>query len=298
LGRRIYKTSSAGTSVLAYDGDNLIEEATTSGAVVARYTETDDLDEPLAMLRSGTTNFYEADGLGSITSLSSGTGSLAQTYGYDSFGKHTSSSGSLTNSFQYTARESDPETSLYFYRARYYDQLTGRFLSEDPLGGGEDGKPNFYAYASNDPVDRFDPTGLSDLLYLRGSQTLVLLDGNGNIAGIYPAGNNVSSNAVNDNGVTPTVPYQPGTYDPGPYHPHPEASDPEGPFGQNGIFLFPRPGCAGCGVHSGRRNRRDRAKRKGPQHATNGCIRSTDELTKKILDLANAGDPLKHLYVR
>lgn len=42
--------------------------------------------------------------------------------------------GSLTNPFQYTAREFDPETSLYYYRARYYDPTSGRFLSEGPLG--------------------------------------------------------------------------------------------------------------------------------------------------------------------
>jgi hypothetical protein len=33
MGRRIYKSSSNSTSVFAYDGDNLIEEANTSGAV-------------------------------------------------------------------------------------------------------------------------------------------------------------------------------------------------------------------------------------------------------------------------
>jgi RHS repeat-associated protein len=44
---------------------------------------------------------------------------LAQTHTFDSFGKQTASSGSLTNPFQYTGREFDPETSLYYYRARY-----------------------------------------------------------------------------------------------------------------------------------------------------------------------------------
>ena len=33
--------------------------------------------------------------------------------------KLTASSGSLTNPFQDTARESDTETGLYYYRARY-----------------------------------------------------------------------------------------------------------------------------------------------------------------------------------
>jgi uncharacterized protein RhaS with RHS repeats len=131
--RRIYKSSSSGTSVYAYDGDNLVEETNSAGAVVARYAQTQRIDEPLAMLRSSATSYYHADGLGSITSLSGGAGSLAQTYTFDSFGKQTASSGSLTNPFQYAARESDSETGLYFYRARYYDPSSGRFLSEDPL---------------------------------------------------------------------------------------------------------------------------------------------------------------------
>jgi RHS repeat-associated protein len=116
------------------------------------------MDEPLAMLRSLSTNYYQADGLGSITSLSNTAGALAQTYAFDSFGKQTSSSGSLTNPFQYTAREFDAETSLYFYRARYYDQNIGRFLSEDRLGFAMG--PDFYSYTGNDPVGQIDPSGL------------------------------------------------------------------------------------------------------------------------------------------
>ncbi len=134
FGRRIYKSSLSGTSVFAYDGDNLIEETNSSGAVVARYEDSQNIDEPLAMLRSGATSYYHADGLGSVSSLSNAAGSIANTYTYDSFGKLTASTGSLVNPFQYTARESDSETGLYYYRARYYDPRSGRFLSEDPLG--------------------------------------------------------------------------------------------------------------------------------------------------------------------
>ena len=46
-----------------------------------------------------------------------------------------------------------------YYRARYYDPSTGRFLNEDPIGivGGI----NLYQYTDNDPADLLDPSGLS-----------------------------------------------------------------------------------------------------------------------------------------
>ncbi|HEY1471032.1 MAG TPA: RHS repeat-associated core domain-containing protein [Candidatus Acidoferrum sp.] len=157
FGRRIYKSSSAGTSIYVYDGVNLVEETNASGAALARYPRTENVDEPLAMLRGGASSYYQTDGLGSVTSLSNSSGTLANTYTYDSFGNTTSSSGSLTNSFQYTGREFDSETALYYMRARYFDPKTGRFLSEDPLQfvAGI----NFYPYALNAPVNLRDPSG-------------------------------------------------------------------------------------------------------------------------------------------
>ena len=47
---------------------------------------------------------------------------------------------------------------INYYRARYYNPTTGRFLSEDPLGFRAG--PNFYAYAGDDPIDFKDPFGL------------------------------------------------------------------------------------------------------------------------------------------
>jgi RHS repeat-associated protein len=45
-----------------------------------------------------------------------------------------------------------------YYRARYYDQTTGRFLSEDPISfkGGID----FYEYVDNEATKSRDPFGL------------------------------------------------------------------------------------------------------------------------------------------
>ena len=42
-----------------------------------------------------------------------------------------------------------------FYRARYYDSSTGRFISEDPIGFGS------YAYVDNSPMGFIDPSGMS-----------------------------------------------------------------------------------------------------------------------------------------
>jgi RHS repeat-associated protein len=159
FGMRIYKSSSGGTSVFAYDGDKLIEETNASGVVVSRYAQARNIDEPLAMLRSSATSYYSADGLGSVTSLTNSSGAAAETYTYDSFGKVTASSGSVTNPFQYTGREMDAETGLYYYRARYYDPASGRFLSEDPVRFSAG--VNFYDYVYNNPVRYADPMGLS-----------------------------------------------------------------------------------------------------------------------------------------
>jgi len=57
----------------------------------------------------------------------------------------------------FAAPESDIETDLYYYRARYYDSSVGRFISEDPIG--INGGINFYAFVGNSPVDLVDPSG-------------------------------------------------------------------------------------------------------------------------------------------
>lgn len=158
FGRRVEKISPTTTSIFVYDGANLIETVDSAGGIVARYSQTQNVDEPLAESRSGTTSYYEQDGLGSVTSLSNAVGALAQTYTFDSFGNQTASSGSLTNFFRYTAREFDTETNLYFYRARYYDPNAGRFISEDSKGFAGDG-PDLYEYTLNNPVGWIDPMG-------------------------------------------------------------------------------------------------------------------------------------------
>jgi RHS repeat-associated protein len=99
------------------------------------------------------------DHLGSTRDLVDNTGTVRNHIVYDAFGGIVSQSDpAFGTRYLFTGREFDSETGLYYYRARYYDPATGRFLSEDPLRF-DAGTANFYAYVGNDPIGKTDPTG-------------------------------------------------------------------------------------------------------------------------------------------
>jgi hypothetical protein len=50
FGRRIQKASTGATVNYVYDGDNVLEEISSSATLIARYTMGLGVDEPLAML--------------------------------------------------------------------------------------------------------------------------------------------------------------------------------------------------------------------------------------------------------
>jgi RHS repeat-associated protein len=77
---------------------------------------------------------------------------------YEAFGNSAGgSSGTPTNRLANT-REKDAASGLYNHGFRYYDPLTGRYVSRDPIGYG-DGM-NLYQYVGGNPVNGFDPVGL------------------------------------------------------------------------------------------------------------------------------------------
>ena len=77
---------------------------------------------------------------------------------YNAFGEIISeSNANVDHIFGFTARERDNESSLNYYRNRYYNPTTGRFLTADPI---RDDFENSYRYVNNDPVNNVDPSGL------------------------------------------------------------------------------------------------------------------------------------------
>ncbi|EPE7491372.1 L,D-transpeptidase family protein [Cronobacter universalis] len=76
--------------------------------------------------------------------------------------------------------------------------------------------------------------------------------------------------------------------------PHYHTPDPEGPYGMYGIIRFTVPGHFGIGLHSGRAHHRQNP---GPQHATQGCIRTTDDAMFQIRNIMRLS-PLTTIEVR
>jgi RHS repeat-associated protein len=157
FGRRIQKSGPLGTTNYLYSGSNVINALSASGSVIAAYVQGQGVDAPLAQSETGTQSYYEADGLGSLTSFSNSAAALANTITYDSYGNVIGSTGTLNDYFRYTGREFDQETNIYYYRTRYYDPSIGRFLSED--GARLVGGVNFYRYVRDNPVNLNDPLG-------------------------------------------------------------------------------------------------------------------------------------------
>jgi len=167
LGRRLEKNVSGTITRYFFDGSRVVEERDGSDVVVATYVYGSWIDEILTMNRGGNTYYYHQNSLGSIAAVTNGVGAVVERYEYDAYGNVSVFDGSYSslpgsaigNPYMFTGREYDPETGFYYYRARYYDPVWGRFLQQDPLGY-VDGM-NLYEYVRENPVNWVDPRGLA-----------------------------------------------------------------------------------------------------------------------------------------
>ncbi len=155
LGERTSKTlASQQPTSYYYDLSELILEK--KGTALTTYVHGPTTDELLVDSRGYS---YHTDGQGSVMALTDNNGLKANTYSYSAFGLTKSQTGTVVNSWQYTGRQFDSETGLYFNRNRYYNPWIGRFMTQDPIGirGGV----NLYGYVQNSPVNLIDPSGLT-----------------------------------------------------------------------------------------------------------------------------------------
>ena len=198
LNRRIQKTISnlddgyggltgdipAGTTDYLYDGQQIIEERndgsptawtkvyfwgqyidelmffavpTESGATVYRVLS-DLLYRSTALVTTSNvvTEAYDTDAYGN-TLCYSGPGTDDEWFTDDDVTTHNPINATI-----FTGRLYDPESQIYYYRARYYSPSIGRFLSRDPLKNAALRQgPNLYWYVRNNAVNKVDPMGLA-----------------------------------------------------------------------------------------------------------------------------------------
>ena len=81
---------------------------------------------------------------------------------YDAFGNTIVSEGGWPSRCGFSTKIQDAETGLYYYEYRFFDPLTGRWISKDPIG--EEGGVNLYGFVDNDGLNSIDATGLSKLI--------------------------------------------------------------------------------------------------------------------------------------
>lgn len=107
--------------------------------------------------------YYQPNNLTSTSIQTDTNGNVVQHYEYSAFGqsRYTQSSTTFKVSRRYTGQVLDDATGLYYYNARYYDSVLGRFVEPDTeIPDISDPQSyNRYSYCLNDPLRFTDPNG-------------------------------------------------------------------------------------------------------------------------------------------
>ncbi|MEE4265201.1 MAG: RHS repeat-associated core domain-containing protein [Desulfobacteraceae bacterium] len=178
-------TTGEGTYRYTYDGDNLrvrkvgggntvyyIRDG--AGQVIAEYNGSGDLiaeyiyaaGRRIAKITaSGQRHYYHTDAVGTPLAITSQSGVLSWRGENLPFGTEYLGSGDGDH-FKFTGKEFEDHTGLFYFEARYYDPVVGRFISVDPMRGNPSSPVslNRYVYGLNNPLRYMDPDGRVPLI--------------------------------------------------------------------------------------------------------------------------------------
>ncbi len=175
--RRIARTVGTDTTLYVYDSWNVIAEYSTINnsplTIHKTYLWGTDLSGTLqgaggvggllSVIHHPQSSIYYPcfDGNGNISEYLDETGAIAAHFEYDPFGNTVVNTDAANQfSYRFSTKPQDSLPSLYYYGYRWYDSLTGRWPSRDPIE--EDGGINLYAFVGNDGVNSWDVLGNQD----------------------------------------------------------------------------------------------------------------------------------------
>jgi len=158
-GNRLRAVRSGTETRYIYDASgNLLAEADASNTITRYYVHGAGL--LAAITPADAVYCYHFDATGNTVAITDGSENVVNSYDYSPFGMILSETEAFAQPFKYVGKLGVmAEGDFYYMRARYYDPLVGRFISEDPMGF-DGGDVNLYVYAGNNPVLLVDPWGL------------------------------------------------------------------------------------------------------------------------------------------
>ena len=118
-----------------------------------------------ATIKTGATSgilYCRRDHKASVTDLFGANGTVVESFSYSGYGQPHLLSGTVEAGPRYEQRQWDELVGLYYFGARYYDPVTGRFLTPDSQIGGDllqADTLNRFAFELNNPVNNVDLTG-------------------------------------------------------------------------------------------------------------------------------------------
>jgi RHS repeat-associated protein len=169
-----------------WDFQNYLAETDLADTVEAVYTnEPQQYGNLISQYRKGPTiwvpSYYQYDALGTTRGLTDESGGATDTYVYDAWGSHVDVSGTTVNSFRWIGKVGyywDQGTGTFYIRARVYEPVIGRWMSQDPLWyplviSSSSVKRtsisvfrliiNLYRYVLLRPLGLIDPSGLDQV---------------------------------------------------------------------------------------------------------------------------------------
>ncbi|MFF7194302.1 RHS repeat-associated core domain-containing protein, partial [Streptomyces sp. NPDC008079] len=160
LGRRIAKQQWGDSGLIAetvfvWDGARMTEEVTGQAATTWEYAP--GTHRPLAQIDE---RFYAivTDLIGAPSELIGSDGDVAWRSTRTVWDRQPAVDGQTDCPLRFPGQYADAETGLHYNHLRYYDPVTARYQSPDPLGLVP--APNHHTYVEN-PYDEIDPFGLS-----------------------------------------------------------------------------------------------------------------------------------------